>query len=106
MAKKNDNQKLILAGIIGFAAWQLLRKPAAATTAPHSYTQYPPPPPRQNNQEWVIWVQGILNTFGAVSQLWAPGGPFHGKNISQEQALEIGSGQQYANVAGIKRYAI
>lgn len=107
MAKKTDNQKLIIAGLLGFVAWQVLKKPAATTTLPPNYTQYPSPPPRQNTQAWQIWVQGIINTYGAVAQLWAPGGPFYGKGISQEQAIEIGSGQDYSNVAGLtKRMAI
>lgn len=107
MAKKTDNQKLIIAGLLGFVAWQVLKKPAATTTTPPtSYTQYQQPPPK-NTPAWTAWAQGIINTFGVVANLWAPGGPFYKQNITPEQAVEIGSGQQYANVAGLtKKMAI
>lgn len=107
MAQKKDNQKIILAGLIGLAAWQMLRKPAGSNTAPPTYNQYPPPPPPNNTHAWTAWAQGIINTFGVVANLWAPGGPFYKQPITPEQAVELGSGQQYANVAGLtKRMAI
>lgn len=42
-------------------------------------SSYVPPMPdrRINPQAFQVWVQSILNTYGAVSELWQPGGPFY-----------------------------
>lgn len=98
MARKNDQTRnIILAGLIGFAAWQLL-KPKKAPPTTQNFQQMPPAPP-PGTPAWQMWAQGIVNVFGSVAQLWQPGGPFYNQPISQEQAqaIEIGTGQQYNN---------
>lgn len=96
MAKKNDNKLLIL-GLLVAGYFLLKKKP----TPYNYYQQYPyiPPAPAQNSQAWQQWVAAIVSSFGAVANLWAPGGPFYQQNLTQQQAIELGSGQNYDDYA-------
>lgn len=71
---------------IGFAvvlgAILLLSRRGQAAPGAGSFTPgqsyVPPRPNRQMNpQAFQQWVNSILATYGAVSALWQPGGPFH-----------------------------
>lgn len=100
MARKKDNTLVI--GLLLAAGYLLLKKQTPAT--PYNYYQnypYIPPAPAQNTQKWQAWVSAIVQSFGAVASLWAPGGPFYQSGLSQQQAIEIGKGQDYSGMAGI-----
>lgn len=96
---KQKNDKLLILGLL--VAGYLLLKKKPTSTPYNYYQQYPyiPPAPAQNTQKWQAWVSAIVNTFGAVANLWAPGGPFYQSGLSQSQAIEIGSGQTYDDYA-------
>jgi len=96
MAKSKDNKIMIL-GLLA-VGYLLLKK---QQTPYNYYQQYPyiPPAPPQNTPAWQQWVSVIVGTFGAVANLWAPGGPFHNQPITQDQAIEIGEGNKYDDYA-------
>lgn len=101
MAKSKDNKLLVL-GLLA-AGYFLLKK---KNTPYNYYQQYPyiPPAPQKNTQAWQQWVATIVQSFGAVANLWAPGGPFYNSGLNQQQAIEIGKGQDYSGMAGIKGF--
>ena len=90
MAKKNNNNLVILA-LAGAGIYLLSRPKQQAPPYPPPYQQYPqvPPAPQQNTPQWQSWANAIISVYGAVSQLWAPGGPFYQQPITQEQAAQI-----------------
>ncbi len=97
MAAKKDNQ-ILLVGLLLAAGYLLMQKKAVPY---NHYQQYPyiPPAPPPNTPQWQQWVSAIVGTFGAVANLWAPGGPFYQSGLSQSQAIEIGTGQNYDDYA-------
>lgn len=56
------------------------------------------PPPDSRTAAFNAWVRAILNLYGNVKELWAPGGPFH--NIPEDEILDaVGDGSQYSDYA-------
>lgn len=91
-----QNNTLLTVGLIGLGVYLLSRR----TPPPYNYyPQYPqiPPAPPTGTQQWQQWVSLVVNTFGTVANLWAPGGPFYNQPINQAQAIEIGQGQDYSD---------
>lgn len=79
MAKKSKSGKLLLLVGIGIIAYLLLTRRSSSTT-PTQFTNVPPAPPRNKPAEFAAWANAILSTFGNVSELWQPGGPFYQYN--------------------------
>lgn len=99
MAKKKDKEKnLLIAALIGVGFYLLTRRKPVVQPTPQNLSQIPPAPPA-NTPAWTQWVQAVVSVFGTVSALWAPGGPFYKQPITQNQALEIGKGQNYSDYA-------
>lgn len=87
MARKN-NQILTL-GLIAAGIYLITRKPEANQPPPYYNFPNVPPAPPANTQQWQQWVAVIAQTFGTVSSLWAPGGPFYKQPVTPEQAQQI-----------------
>ena len=86
---KNKNIAYLLLG--GIAIYYLMRNQQPRQAFIPNQTYVPPPPPQgqSNGQAWSQWVGTIVNSFGTVASLWAPGGPFHNQPITPEQAQQI-----------------
>lgn len=93
---KSKNNNLITLGLIGVGVYLLTKQ---QTPRYNYYPQYPqiPPAPPPGTAQWQQWVSLVVNTVGAVANLWAPGGPFHNQPLNQAQAIEIGQGQDYSD---------
>lgn len=74
--------------ILGVGAFLLLSKKQNYSYQPRPYNYYPniPPPPPNTAQAFSNWVNAILNSYGAVADLWEPGGPFYQLPPDQAQA--------------------
>lgn len=75
--------------ILGVGAFLLLSQKQRPQSGPYNYYPNipPPPPPRPNTaQAFGNWVNAILNSYGAVAELWEPGGPFYQLPPDQAQA--------------------
>lgn len=72
---KSSDKKLIGIIVLGaIAVYYFSNQQRPAYTGP--YQNVPPPPP-QSSPNYQVWVDTILKTFGQVSDLWKPGGPFY-----------------------------
>lgn len=99
MAKKKDNNTLLVALLLGVGVYMLSRRSTTTTQQiPPNYNQIPPAPV-QNTPAWQQWVAAVISVFGTAANLWAPGGPFYKQPISQNQAIEIANSQQYEDYA-------
>jgi len=86
MAKKKDNNEMILVvALIGAVAYFMSNKegnkPAYNPTA--NFANEIGPAPAPNTPQWQTWVGAAINLYGAVDDLWEPGGPFHNNNVTQ-----------------------
>jgi hypothetical protein len=68
--------QIILILILGIVLLSKPRKKASEPPPTYNPQTVPPMPPHKS-PAWLLWVQGIIGVYGAVSWLWAPGGPFY-----------------------------
>jgi hypothetical protein len=74
-----NNQLMAVLILGGVAAYYFLNQKQTQSYAP-KYSNLPPPP-APTSPNYQVWVDSILKTFGAVSDLWKPGGPFYKQNV-------------------------
>ena len=88
--KLSNKQLLGLALLGGAAAWYFMNQQPRYVGP---YSNIPPPPP-QNSPNFQVWVNTILSTFGQVTDLWKPGGPFYKQPVPM---LPTGGGSPLPN---------
>lgn len=89
--------------LIGGAMVYFLTQRSQAPIYRPQYQQLPPPPPRNRAAEYQAWISLVLNTYGAIADLWQPGGPFHNTGVTLNDAganYTGGNSNQFSNVAG------
>ena len=85
---KNKQLAYIILGVGAFLLLSQKQRPPYQTGPYNYYPNIPPPPPPRPNtaQAFSDWVSAILNSYGAVADLWQPGGPFYQLPPDQAQA--------------------
>lgn len=76
MAKKKDNTLVLLLGVVGLGAvaFSILNKRKAPTQT--NQAELAAQQPTARTQQWILWAQLALRTFGNVQELFEPGGIF------------------------------
>lgn len=80
--KNKELGYLLIGGAVVFLLTQNRRPQYVAP----QFRQLPPPPPRNRAAEYQAWINLILQTYGNISALWAPGGPFYNAGVNPADA--------------------
>lgn len=92
--KMNQTIGIVLIAAAFFLLTRKKQQPQAPPSwyNPNAVPQQPP----HNSPQWAAWAQGLINVYGAVAWLWAPGGPFYKIPSNQVyDAIGPGTAGQY-----------
>jgi len=79
MARKKDDNTIKILALAGVGIGiYLMMKPKPIGGNYQYYPNFPQVPPKPSTPQQIQqWINSIVQTFGTVSSLWQPGGPFY-----------------------------